>query len=163
MTNLWDKGNPLQSARKAPGSVMKNDKEWWLVGGKGDAHTTSELFNEDVGSFLSNAPLPNSATENQGNCILKINDTHYFAHGLVQSDEDVSLSSHFYTDFMGWSSPLPNFSKTGRNPTCGIIRKPNGDQEVIIAGGDTFNGETHIFSLKDNRWRYGPCKDCLIC
>ena len=45
---------------------------------------------------------------------------------------------------------------------CGYIRRPSGEIEVVILGGERDSGdggrtlETEIYSLKDDNWRAGP-------
>ena len=44
--------------------------------------------------------------------------------------------------------------QTGREDHgCGLIEKPDGTQEIIVAGGDYYENTVEIFNFESQTWR----------
>ena len=152
----------LKFERFNPGYVQVDEESFWVAGGRDDpAISTSDLFTVKNG-WQSSIDFFNVAGIKiyDGSCVLKINETHYF---LTAGDSDSGLDESYIMDA---TNPIyPEFFTLGEIPgasanraACGIVTRPGGAKEIVVAGGGSHSGASGsgILSLADLSWRQGP-------
>ena len=150
--NFWTRSSPMKYERFMPGNVMINESAWWVSSWENKNDEETEIYTTSNGwSQYVKSPLNST-----GHCLLKINDTHYFATG----DHKHTESYIFNMETEKWTA-VDNSSKPRLYATCGTITRPGGEKEIILSAGKSYDGlneykDTDIFSPKTMKWRKGP-------
>ena len=124
-------------------------------------YDNSTIYTSDGETFAELPPMPIGLTSH---CVVTLDDDDLFVTGgSVPEDSggehDNDKSFIYHSDTMVWEE-LPGLPTARVYHMCGTVHNSNGDQEVIVAGGYTYDGFNsrdlvEIYNIQTGQWRTG--------
>ena len=132
-----------------------------IVGNRCGEYDNATTYTSDGETFAELPPMPIGLTSH---CVVTLDyDNLFVTGGSVPEDSglehDNDKSFIYHSDTMVWEE-LPGLLTARVYHMCGTVHNSNGDQEVIVAGGYSYENSSNadlvdIYNIQNGQWRIG--------
>ena len=154
-SNTWDNVLNTNVGRyDAAGSFLSNN-EWWISGGSSSG-TSSEILNSGESTFRTSVNLPESMADHT---MVRVNNSYVIFVGNSGAGSGSNRVYEFKSSCQCFS-PLPSQTVSRKAPAAGLVKRPNGWLQVVIAGGlsagNSDLASSEVYDIESQTWSTGP-------
>ena len=154
--SIIEGGRSACTVNRVPELIMNGGIK---INSSGFINTKSTIYTQD-GEVFGHLPLmPESVFSH---CVVALDDSDLFGTGGYTSYIPSDKSFLYHSDTGEWEE-LQGISTLRNAPMCSMVHNANGEQEVIVAGGQSPLSEedyeirdvVEIYNLQSKEWRLG--------
>ena len=155
-SNSWNGGLTMNVARVDHASSFISNNEWWISGGTSSpSQSSTEILSAGESVFKTSVTLPESMSDHT---MVRVNNSYVIFVGNW-AGSGTNRVYEFKTSCQCFDS-LPSQSVTRKGPAAGLIKRPNGSLQMVVAGGLSSNSidlsSSEIYDINSQTWSTGP-------
>ena len=141
----WTPAPSMTYGREYGYGARLNDTHWYVGGGKND-QTKAEIYDTITNNWNPEEDLPSPTYHH---VMVAVNSTSI----ITQVSNNHRNYRMYDTITKTWATLAPSKDSHG-NGFGGMVTRPDGTRELVIAGG--YSKTTEVYSLSTDTWSFGP-------